>query len=117
MTEKIDKGKHYRLAYRGIKFDPARAGRIYEITDPMLFQAFKKIAFAGKRGHKDRISDIEDAVCALNRFLEIEKEDETLYTVEPEVAERLKTNPTSQEKSLFTFDDTLKEPNDNINNT
>ncbi len=99
MTEKLDKGKHYRLAYRGIKFDPARAGRIYGITDPMLFQAFKKIAFAGKRGHKSRISDIEDAICALNRFLEMEKEDES----ETELLEIIV--PENTEAGLFTLND------------
>jgi hypothetical protein len=93
MAEKVDKGKHYRLAYRGVKFDPARAGRIYGITDPMLFQAFKKIAFAGKRGHKSRISDIEDAICALNRFLEMEKEDES------------ETDSKKIETGLFTLND------------
>jgi hypothetical protein len=99
MTEKVDKGKHYRLAYRGIKFDPARAGRIYGITDPMLFQAFKKIAFAGKRGHKSRTSDIEDAICALNRFLEMEREDET----ETEMGGVIDSK--NIEAGLFTFND------------
>ena len=99
MTEKVDKGKHYRLAYRGIKFDPARAGRIYGITDPMLFQAFKKIAFAGKRGHKSRISDIEDAICALNRFLEMEKEDESETQLVGVIDSK------NIETGLFTFND------------
>lgn len=98
MTEKVDKGKHYRLAYRGVKFDPARAGRIYGITDPMLFQAFKKIAFAGKRGHKSRISDIEDAICALNRFLEMEKEDESEKLAEVIDSKNI-------DAGLFTFND------------
>jgi hypothetical protein len=99
MTEKIDKGKHYRLSFRGVKFDPARAGRIYGITDPMLFQAFKKIAFAGKRGHKSRVSDIEDAICALNRFLEMEEEDES----ETELLKIIESKKI--ETALFTFDD------------
>jgi hypothetical protein len=59
----------------------------------MLFQAFKKIAFAGKRGHKSRISDIEDAICALNRFLEMEKEDES------------ETESKNIEPGLFTLND------------
>lgn len=71
----IDAGAHYRYHYRGLKFDPFRAALIFGITCPILFTVFKKIIRAGGGGYKDEKQDILDCICALERKLEIMKED------------------------------------------
>ncbi len=66
-----DRGTHYRFSYKGVHLDPARIALIYGITNPMQFQALKKILCAGKRGHKDTNADIKDIACAINRWQEL----------------------------------------------
>mgnify|MGYP003434782628 CR=1 FL=1 len=47
--------------------------RLFEVTDPALFHAFKKIACAGKRGAKDQAQDVQEAIDALKRWQELNK--------------------------------------------
>lgn len=75
-TPPSDPGAHYRYEYRGIKFDPYRAARIWDITDHALFSAFKKVAHAGRRGNKNAVADVKDAINALERWLEMNDEDQ-----------------------------------------
>ena len=51
--------------------DLYHVARLYDITDPALFHAFKKIACAGKRGAKDRAQDVQEAIDALKRWREL----------------------------------------------
>ena len=70
-----DTGSHYRHSYRGIEIDPYRIADIYGVTDHALFSALKKILAAGQRGNKTLIDDITEARDALNRKLDMLKED------------------------------------------
>lgn len=56
--------------------DPYRIAAIFGITDHCEFQAFKKIICAGKRGWKDYRQDIQEAIDALQRRLEMMDEEE-----------------------------------------
>ena len=51
--------------------DLYHVARLYDITDPALFHAFKKIACAGKRGAKDQAQDVQEAIDALKRWKEL----------------------------------------------
>ena len=51
--------------------DLYHVARLYDITDPALFHAFKKIACAGKRGAKDQAQDEQEAIDALKRWQEL----------------------------------------------
>ena len=51
--------------------DLYHVARLYDITDPALFHAFKKIACAGKRGAKDQAQDVQEAIDALKRWQEL----------------------------------------------
>ena len=51
--------------------DLYHVAKLYEITDPALFRAFKKIACAGKRGAKDQAQDVQEAIDALKRWKEL----------------------------------------------
>ncbi len=70
-----DTGKHYRKEYKGIKLDPARIGRIYNIDHGCQFAILKKTLMAGKRGHKSVESDVRDIITAAERWLEMIAED------------------------------------------
>jgi len=72
---KKDQGKHYRFEYRGIKLDPARICKIYGVNSLLVGQAIKKLLVAGGRGNKSYEQDLKDVICAVNRELEMIKED------------------------------------------
>ena len=50
--------------------------KIFDVQDPSgcLQHAIKKLLVTGKRGHKDRQTDIQNAIDTLNRLLELESE-------------------------------------------
>jgi len=65
---------YYNYMYKGVQFDPYRAGIIYNITCPAMFHAFKKIIRAGQN-KKSLKQDIEEAIKSLQRKLKIMEED------------------------------------------
>lgn len=48
---------------------------LYEVADPCLQHAIKKLLCAGKRGDKKTDTDIEEAIASLKRYQEIRKEE------------------------------------------
>ena len=63
---------HYFKDVSGVDaIDLYHVARLYDITDPALFHAFKKIACAGKRGEKDQAQDVQEAIDALKRWQEL----------------------------------------------
>jgi len=48
---------------------------LWEVTHPCLQHAAKKILVAGNRGHKDISKDIQEAIDSLERWQEMNKED------------------------------------------
>jgi len=67
---------YYNYMYKGVQFDPYRAGIIYNITCPAMFHAFKKIIRAGQN-KKSLEQDLSEAIGALQRKLNIIKEDKS----------------------------------------
>ena len=57
------------------KLDIYRILKLYEVTDPCLQHAIKKLLCAGKRGVKNQTQDINEAILSLKRFLEMQGED------------------------------------------
>lgn len=72
---KVDKGAHYRFEYKGIKLDPSRILTIYGASHPMQQAIVKKGLCAGNRGKKDLIEDLDDIICAAERWKEMIAED------------------------------------------
>jgi len=70
-----DPGKHYRYEYKGIKLDPARIVTIYKCDNLMAGTIVKKALCAGNRGQKDLIQDLDDIICAAERWKEMIIED------------------------------------------
>lgn len=74
---KEDKGAHYRYSYHGIKLDPARIIQIYNANkNAMQGAIIKKALCAGDRGKKSLLEDIDDIICAAERWKEMINEDE-----------------------------------------
>ena len=57
------------------KLDIYRILKLYEVSDPCLQHAIKKLLCAGKRGIKNQTQDINEAMQSLKRFLEMQGED------------------------------------------
>ena len=57
------------------KLDIYRILKLYEVSDPWLSQAIKKLLCAGKRGVKNQTQDINEAILSLKRLLEMQGED------------------------------------------
>lgn len=64
----------YAVRIGGVLADPARIARAYEIHDGMLFSALKKILRSGRK-HKDRATDIREAITSLERWEAMNRED------------------------------------------
>lgn len=91
-----DTGSHYRREYKGIKLDPARICRIYNVNCVLQSAIVKKTLCAGGRGHKEVLQDIDDIITAAERWKEIILED-----LMPEVrADHMMVRTDDYEKSI-----------------
>lgn len=54
--------------------DVYRVLELFNVTDPCLQHAIKKLLVAGGRGHKPRDADIQEAVDTLTRWQEMQRE-------------------------------------------
>lgn len=67
---------HYFKDVEHLKtIDVYRVISLWEITDPCMQHALKKVMAAGKRGAKNEVKDIQEAIVSLNRKLEMLTED------------------------------------------
>ena len=58
------------------KLDIYRILSLYDVTDPCLQHAIKKLLCAGKRGGaKNFLQDVNEAILSLKRLLEMQGED------------------------------------------
>jgi len=70
----IDEGAHYRYSYKGFNLDPFRICSIYGITDFGQQTLVKKSLRLGT-AHKDRLQDLKDCRCCIDRMIEMMEED------------------------------------------
>lgn len=84
MSELKKKYKHYHKDVSHLKYiDVYRVMGLFEVDDACLSHAGKKILCSGQRGVKDKKKDIEEARNSLNRWLEMQQEDENKPTTKP----------------------------------
>lgn len=69
------KHKHYFKPCPFNHIDIYRVIRLFEINDPCLQHALKKIMVSGGRGSKTGSQDIQEAIDSLNRYLDMMAED------------------------------------------
>lgn len=70
----MNKNKYLRN-YPYDTIDIYRILQVYEVTDPSIQHAIKKLLCAGKRGYKDMSKDIMEAQMSLDRWFEMRKEE------------------------------------------
>lgn len=58
--------------------DVYRVLELFEVTDPCLQHAIKKLLCAGGRGAKDIEQDVQEAIDSLERWKDMRKEDELI---------------------------------------
>ena len=70
-----NKHSHYFKDISHLNYiDVYRVIDLFEITNPCIQHALKKLMAAGKRGAKDSARDIQEAIDSLQRLQEMEKE-------------------------------------------
>ena len=74
-------GRHYRMTFNGVKLDPYRICKLYEITDPAHQHAIKKLLRAGK-SIKSLRQDMEEVQMSIARMLEMMDEDDSALKAE-----------------------------------
>jgi hypothetical protein len=58
--------------------DVYRVLELFEVTDPCLQHAVKKLLCAGGRGAKDMEQDVQEAIDTLERYQDMKVEDELI---------------------------------------
>ena len=70
--------KQYTHYYKRVPFeyiDVYRVLELFDVKDPAIQHAIKKLLVAGGRGHKDIEKDVNEAVVSLNRWLDMREEE------------------------------------------
>lgn len=77
VSDKEEKHSHYKKDVRHLKFiDVYRVLDLYEVADAAIAHAVKKLLVAGGRGAgKDIAQDIDEAIDSLQRWKQMQKED------------------------------------------
>jgi hypothetical protein len=65
----------YRKAFPYEEIDIYRILQVYEVTDPCIQHAVKKLLCTGIRGYKGKNEDIQDVIDSLKRWQEMRKEE------------------------------------------
>jgi len=67
---------YYKKVPKGVKYiDVYRVLEMFEVTNPSIQHAIKKLLVAGGRGHKDIDKDINEAIVSLKRWIEMREEE------------------------------------------
>lgn len=62
----------YNIPFRGITMDPYLVLELFQVTDPAIQQAIKKLLRCGRK-HKDADADCEEAITSLVRRREVKR--------------------------------------------
>ena len=88
---------YYKLIPLGTTHvDVYRILRMFDVTDPSIAHAVKKLLAAGKRGEKDTAKDVAEAIASLERFQELQKEE--LASIDAQCRARLPLQTFSDDK-------------------
>jgi hypothetical protein len=72
----LNKQQHYFRDVRHLQeIDVYRVLDLFNVVNPCIAHAIKKLLAPGQRGHKGWVSDIQEAILALQRALEMKEED------------------------------------------
>ena len=68
----VDDGSKYRKRIPSELVDVYDILKAFEVTNPAIQHAVKKLLAGGKRGHKDIIQDLEEAKWSIGRAIQLE---------------------------------------------
>lgn len=72
---------YYKKVPEGVEYiDVYRVLEMFDVTNPSIAHAVKKLLVAGGRGHKDLDKDVNEAIVSLNRWIEMRGEDRNIKT-------------------------------------
>lgn len=66
---------HYHKPCKYSHVDVYRVLKLFDVTDPCLQHAIKKLLVAGGRGQKDISKDIHEAIVTLTRWQQMQEEE------------------------------------------
>lgn len=66
---------HYHKPCKYTHVDVYRVLKLFDVTDPCLQHAIKKLLVAGGRGQKDITKDIQEAIVTLTRWQQMQEEE------------------------------------------
>jgi len=69
-----NKSKYHREIKKGVSVDVYDVLSAFEVVNPAMQHALKKMLAPGKRGAKDTIQDMQEAIQSIERAIELEKE-------------------------------------------
>lgn len=80
---------YYKKVPDGVQYiDVYRVLDLFEVADPAIQHAVKKLLVAGGRGHKNLEKDVKEAIVSLNRRVQMWEEERelpaTTVTLNPE---------------------------------
>jgi len=76
MDSKSSYPHYYKKVPSGVEYvDVYRVLEMFNVTDPAIQHALKKLLVAGGRGHKDLIKDVNEAIISLNRWIDMREEE------------------------------------------
>jgi len=79
LTDTNQRYSHYFKDVRHLSvIDVYRILELYEVTDPCIQHAIKKLLLAGQRGAKDRNKDVAEASATLERWQQMQVEDDEM---------------------------------------
>lgn len=70
------KHSHYFKPCPYKQIDVYRVLQLFEVNDPCLQHAIKKLLVAGGRGSKDKVKDIQEAMDTLSRYQDMRIEED-----------------------------------------
>lgn len=73
--EETPRVSHYSRTFKGVEIDVYRVLRLYGIISPAVQHAVKKLLRFGSGEHKDKATDIAEAIQSLQRWQQMEAED------------------------------------------
>ena len=82
--------------------------RAFNVTDPAIQHAVKKLLCTGIRGHKDSRQDLEEAVQSIERALDVVKVDEKLAAFANELQPVTSDNPQESPACPWRFGDVIR---------
>ena len=77
-NEQSKYGHYFKDVSHLKKIDVYRVIDLWEITDPALQHALKKVLAAGKRGAKNQMQDVTEAIDSLVRFQDMQTENNSI---------------------------------------